>query len=109
MNRPRSGRTSRTTTSPGRCAATSTQPPSAGAVNVVMNSDSPPSMLRFSDDMSPPAILASRCTPSAVAIIAPDSTLMASPPARIARATAKLGAWRTLICMDAPWSRISAA
>jgi hypothetical protein len=67
-----------------------------GAVYVVMNSDSPPSVARFSDFRRPPSILASSCTPADVAIMAPASTFSASRGASITRATAKLGLWRTV-------------
>src|SRR5438045_7544576 len=64
-----------------------------------MKSDSPPSMLRFSDFMRPPCILASTATPSEVAIIAPDSARTASPPAIVHRTTANEGVCLTWTSM----------
>src|SRR5690242_9030172 len=65
-----------------------------------MKSDSPPSMLRLSDFMSPPCILASTATPSDVAIMAPASARTASPPAMVQRTTAKEGVCLTWTSME---------
>ncbi len=93
--------TGKTMTSPGRRAATSTQPPEPGAVSVVMNSDSPPSIERLRPFIRPPWTLASISTPPDVAYIAPDSARIDSPPASVQRATAKLGLWRMVTSMRA--------
>ena len=90
------------TMSPGRLAATSTQPPPCGAVYVVTNSDSPPSAARRSPWKRPPCMLASIWTPHDVASIAPDSTRSGSPAASRQRATANDGWWRTWTCTGAP-------
>ena len=99
-----SGRRRATTMSPGRFAARRRPSrPRRAPCSVVMKSDSPPSTLRLSDFISPPVILASSATPSDVAIMAPGLGLDALAAWRgLARATAKLGAWRTVISMDAP-------
>ena len=95
--------TSRTFRSPGRRAAASTQSPSLLPVSLVMNSDSPPRTLRMRPFLSPPSILDSRVTPPAMAIMAPDSTLICSPAPIWARTTAKEGLWRIESCMGLLW------
>ena len=68
--------------------ATSTQPPSAGAVQVLMKNDSPPSALRLRPFMMPPSAAAESDMPGECATIASGCTLSTSPPASAQRAMA---------------------
>src|SRR4051794_24162902 len=60
---------------------------------------SPPRKERFRPFITPPWVLAATEMPPDVAIMAPDSALICSPAARVTRATANDGWWRSAMSM----------